>query len=505
MLRTGKRPSRTSRDRAGEVANTFEWLITAFVLAFVFRAFAMEAFRIPTGSMAGTLKGAHFRLCCRQCGYAYDYGFVPKEYGFAQDKVPRGPVRAPQTRCPSCGCYQSGPRGITVANGDRILVLKCLYQFVDPARWDVMVFKNPLEPRINYIKRLVGCPGETIEIIDGDIFVDGLIARKPPRVQEELWMPVYDNDYRPARPQQGFFNGHSWRQPFVAEDGSSWRRDPGDPTRFLLEGPAGRLARLIYDDSLGNDFRATYAYNDPRSYSSMPVCSDLMVRLCAEFAAGGVVGVELSKYGRTYTARVESGGRMVLEAAVDGEHSLLAERRIALVEPGKAVRLSFANVDRELVFEFGGQRLVYCLGRGLNDAGPLRPDLGPGVAVLGGGRISVSHISIFRDIHYTSERGPSGEIARGGQSNPITLDRDEFFVLGDNSPNSRDSRWWERPGLGNGGRSIREGVVPRDYLVGKAMFVYWPSWFRPAGALSFLFVPDVGQMRFIYGGNRIDD
>ncbi len=63
---------RRKKDRAAEIADTFEWLITAFILAFVFRAFVMEAFRIPTGSMADTLKGAHFRLRCRQCGYKYE-------------------------------------------------------------------------------------------------------------------------------------------------------------------------------------------------------------------------------------------------------------------------------------------------------------------------------------------------------------------------------------------------------------------------------------------------
>jgi hypothetical protein len=63
------RPPQKKKDRAAEIANTFEWLITAFILAFVFRAFVMEAFRIPTGSMADTLKGAHFRLGCPQCGY----------------------------------------------------------------------------------------------------------------------------------------------------------------------------------------------------------------------------------------------------------------------------------------------------------------------------------------------------------------------------------------------------------------------------------------------------
>ncbi|MFA5239736.1 MAG: S26 family signal peptidase, partial [Phycisphaerae bacterium] len=60
--------------RASEIANTFEWMITAFILAFLVRAFIVEAYRIPTGSMADTLKGDHFRLCCQQCGYGYDCG-----------------------------------------------------------------------------------------------------------------------------------------------------------------------------------------------------------------------------------------------------------------------------------------------------------------------------------------------------------------------------------------------------------------------------------------------
>ena len=151
---------RQKKNRAAEIADTFEWLITAFILAFVFRVFVMEAFRIPTGSMADTLKGAHFRLRCRKCGYKYEYGFVPRNYRLPEDTVPRGSVPLPRTRCPSCGYYP--PSGLTmpVANGDRILVLKCLYQFFEPKRWDVIVFKNPPEPEINYIKRLVGLPGK---------------------------------------------------------------------------------------------------------------------------------------------------------------------------------------------------------------------------------------------------------------------------------------------------------------------------------------------------------
>ena len=99
---SSNKPPQKKKDRAAEIANTFEWLITAFILAFVFRTFVMEAFRIPTGSMADTLKGAHFRLRCRQCGYKYDYGFMPEKYGLPEDYVPLpGRLKSYPSRCPS--------------------------------------------------------------------------------------------------------------------------------------------------------------------------------------------------------------------------------------------------------------------------------------------------------------------------------------------------------------------------------------------------------------------
>jgi len=91
------------KDRASEIANTFEWLITAFILAFVFRAFVMEAFRIPTGSMADTLRGAHFRLRCVQCGYKHEHGYVPD----VPDTVPAEEIPLPTAvKCPNCGHAQ---------------------------------------------------------------------------------------------------------------------------------------------------------------------------------------------------------------------------------------------------------------------------------------------------------------------------------------------------------------------------------------------------------------
>lgn len=523
-----KKPSAKHKDRAGEIANTFEWLITAFILAFVFRAFVMEAFRIPTGSMADTLMGAHFQLRCPECGYRYEYGFIPSLYQMGEDTIPLGPVDIQQTRCPSCGYRVPTSNANPVSNGDRILVLKCLYQFTEPKRWDVVVFKNPVNPAENYIKRLVGLPGERIEIIDGDIYVDGQIARKPPAVQRELWMPVYDNDYRPVNPhQRGAFNGHRWRPPFDL-DASAWTIGETDPTALVLDGRADRVETLTYGGRSANEFKVTYAYNDIRMYPRMPECSDLMVRFYVELQSDeGRVGATLSKYGVDYRAWVDLSGEMVLSRFDGRQERVLARKPVEPPASGVLPLVKFANVDRQLLFEFDGQLLAADLGRS-PDALDRREEASPGVQIFGAGSLTLSHVSIFRDIHYLS-RPEGGRVPRATDEDPFLLGDDEFFVLGDNSPNSEDGRWWGPPTMASKGMEPpRAGVVPRYYLVGKALFVYWPSGFefpwpmpmkdlllrnagRNLGArllhtlVSLRWIPNVGRMRFIYGGTDGED
>lgn len=493
------------KNRAAEIANTFEWLITAFILAFVFRAFVMEAFRIPTGSMADTLKGAHFRLRCPECGYRYDTGYVPQEFRRQQDTIPAGPEFHPSTRCPSCG-YYAPRRKVPVSNGDRILVLKCIYQFFEPKRWDVTVFKNPLEPKINYIKRLVALPGETIEIIDGDIYIDGQIARKPPKVQEELWMIVYDNDYRPIRPNDPKFNEHKgavWVQPFDFGD-SDWKIDEKKPTLFELDSAPGRTHTMVYDTKRGNNFKATYAYNNIMYYGNRPYCSDLMVRLYVNFAdSKGAVGISLGKNGIQYRAMVFPDARVqILKITRDGE-DLLKETSIKSAPGGKPTLVKFANVDHQLILEVGREKFTVELGRSREDAGSHKAAVEPKVAILGSGKLALSHVAIFRDTYYTGKSVNGERGARASEGTPFTLEEDQFFMMGDNSPNSQDSRWWGQEGIGNNGTTYRAGIVPRDYLVGKALFVYWPSGFRISPAKSrFAVIPNIGQMRLIYGGSN---
>src|SRR5687768_2297755 len=164
------------------VKETIESILVAFILAFIFRAFVVEAFVIPTGSMAPTLLGAHMRYRCEDCGYTFDVNFSGKAVGDDVEIPSIAKGRVYVAFCPNCGLKvprenpaepENDATAPPVHYGDRILVLKYAYLLQDPQRWDVVVFKTPdrqlgVPPYVmNYIKRLVGRPGESLFILDG--------------------------------------------------------------------------------------------------------------------------------------------------------------------------------------------------------------------------------------------------------------------------------------------------------------------------------------------------
>src|SRR5688572_10989508 len=67
--------SSTESHHEGTFRDTIESILIAFILAFIFRAFVVEAFVIPTGSMAPTLLGAHARVTCADCGYQFECNY----------------------------------------------------------------------------------------------------------------------------------------------------------------------------------------------------------------------------------------------------------------------------------------------------------------------------------------------------------------------------------------------------------------------------------------------
>lgn len=106
-----------------------EWvesIIVAFILAMIIRTFVIQAFKIPTGSMRPTLLEGDLILVNK-----FIYGA----------KVPFIDLRLPRVR--------------------------------EPKRGDVIVFIYPENPKKDFIKRLVGLPGETVEIKNGTVYING--------------------------------------------------------------------------------------------------------------------------------------------------------------------------------------------------------------------------------------------------------------------------------------------------------------------------------------------
>ena len=73
----------------------------------------------------------------------------------------------------------SGSMRPTLLEGDKLFVNKYIYRFEPPKRGDIIVFRYPVDPKKDFIKRLVALGGETVEIRDGKIYVDGQVLQDP--------------------------------------------------------------------------------------------------------------------------------------------------------------------------------------------------------------------------------------------------------------------------------------------------------------------------------------
>lgn len=196
--RAGKKSHRGSQKSQEGIRETIEAVAIAFILAFVFKTFEAEAFVIPTGSMAPTLYGRHKEVHCTGCGLNYTIGAsqeIDQESG-----VLNPGSRLTNSNCPNCR-YRNDVHESPAFNGDRIVVNKQVSKY---RRFDVVVFKNPEEPHVNYIKRLVGLPGETIRIRQGDIMArradadPWVVQRKDdPDRQRDIQLLVYDDQHPP--------------------------------------------------------------------------------------------------------------------------------------------------------------------------------------------------------------------------------------------------------------------------------------------------------------------
>lgn len=73
-------------------------------------------------------------------------------------------------------------------NKDRIFGYRLAYLFSEPERYDVVMFKYPVHEDTIYIKRIIGLPGETVEIKDGGIYIDGSLTPIEENYLPEEWV-----------------------------------------------------------------------------------------------------------------------------------------------------------------------------------------------------------------------------------------------------------------------------------------------------------------------------
>ncbi|MCA9242881.1 MAG: signal peptidase I [Phycisphaerales bacterium] len=472
---------------ARQVIESFEIVLTAMILAFVFRAFFVEAFIIPTGSMAPSLVGVHGSQLCPFCGWQYDYGPIGAT----------GPL-PDATRCPNCRLrYPTRPQEQKA--GDRILVHKWLYDLpgMAPRRWDVIVFRDPTDPQQNFIKRLVGLPGEQIEIIDGDVFVrrpgeaDVSICRKTATAQSALWFPVFDQGYLSSEPND--------------RTESPWKCDAEEPkwtgmtTRQVrFSGDSGAPGELTFEPRDLAQLRDNYGYNDGNTGAAP---GDMRIVADVEFQDGvGWLGLELTREEDVFVARVHRDGRVVVARSTNGG----PESVIGQADCGRLsrFRVEFAHVDWRVSLSINERERVATTDaqyapklEWLRDhirLAPIRPTL-----IACDLELTLHRLRIDRDVHYT--RDSPGRTRRATPGAPFALGKDDFFVLGDNSPRSSDAREWTEvgPHLINDLRAGRYtlGTVRRDQIVGRAFFVYLPGLLPADRGLPPML--DVGRARVI--------
>lgn len=165
--------------KSGGFGETMSTIVQALLLAVIIRTLLFQPFSIPSGSMRPTLLEG-------------DYLFVSKfAYGYSRYSIPFGP---------------------DLFDG-RILA-------GEPERGDVAVFKLPSNPRIDYIKRVVGLPGDRIQMVNGELIING------EKVQRELVGQIQDRDVTEvAQPVDVYIetlpNGVSYRTLDLVQNGGA--------------------------------------------------------------------------------------------------------------------------------------------------------------------------------------------------------------------------------------------------------------------------------------------
>jgi signal peptidase I len=264
---------------------------------------------------------------------------------------------------------------------------------------------------------------------------------------------------------------------------------------------------------------------------------DLMLEtdIQVESEAGELL-LDLVEGGRHFTCAIDLASGMATLSA-QGANDYAPQAKTSLVGPGE-YHVAFANVDDQLLlwidddlvsFEGG---TAYDVSKVFGNRREITPrtsdddpgDLAPAGIGARGAKLAATRLKVWRDIYYIAVKaGPNSrrdiitdfadadrqsiqalafdpsqwELFRSRSHKDFPLDKDQFFVMGDNSAESSDARLW--CGESDGGGRPGGEYLERRLLIGKALCVYWPhSWSRiPGTPIPFPLFPNFADMRLV--------
>ena len=427
--------------RRGLLRTNLEAFTVAIVMAIVIKTYAFEAFQVPTESMEPTIIGR-------------------------------------------------------AAGGDRIIVNRFKYEMEDPERYDGVVFRYPLSRMLNYVKRLVGLPGETLKIGHGDIYTsddDGEsfnVARKPRALAETIFeqnpvIPEKSTDRIAGGWVRNWFNVPTSRVRIDNADGVI-RMDAGEAELTLVSKP-GKLfpeRRDRYADSRGS--RGDEALKDP--------VSDLRFDLTVtpesgvEYVLLQLLDGTQPKMPLRLQLAVEGGGgtSSLTHGEQQVEPGTLAE---VTLPTGEESELRFSNCDDRVVLQINGDDvLVYEYSqhhRNSVEGNESQIKFG-----LIKGKGVISHIALCRDLYYT--------LYDPMRKYDFQIPEGHYLFFGDNSPNSLDARGWRVVGI----RLREDGRILLGDLEAVSDSFKWPRrdnnpYFETEGRK--ILDPDTHRFLDIYG------
>lgn len=471
----------SARPRRRFFREACEACTSALLVALLLKAFVVEVYRIPTASMQPTLFG------------------------------------------------------LTTADGttleDTLLVDRLAYLRGDPRRFDVAVFRFPLDRSRAFVKRVWGLPGDTLRIAHGDVQrleEDGAwrTLQRPPAVMRSMWLAL--EHYGGWELRDATVDASAGDVESAAIDLAPTQLSDGVASLVFPRGALERdeRARIVdlYRDGYPEGLRAAlgerggqHVVGDLRVEFEVevPTGEDALQTLTIELAERTERGWQLCR--ATLPARADGaaaievlGTHEARDAARGGppRRPPIAPPGSGALAPGRRHTIAFENLDDVLRLSVDGQ------GEWSTEVPAVDP-LGAYVRITADGAARLSRLRLLRDVHYVPGRAAT---------ETWSVPDGHYFVLGDNTLSSVDSREWRLaayrfeagPRAGEVVRaqnvqgenpltSFAEGsapvwylrdewgerqrlptdridmlppseapYVPRDHMVGRAAVVFWP-------------------------------